>query len=79
MGAMGGGANPPTEPSPRLYSPPPREGGLVPGLEAYPLGIRSGRLLLPQGANPKGQTLWGCFPWNPPQDGPPNLGIARIC
>ena len=25
-------------------------------------------------------TLGGCFPWSsPPQDGPPNLGIARIC
>ena len=28
---------------------------------------------------PRGQPFGGCFPSNPPQDGPPNLGIARIC
>ena len=28
--------------------------------------------------NPKGQPFGGCFRSNPPQDGPPNLGVAGI-
>ncbi len=33
----------------------------------------------PKGQSPGGQPFGGCFPSNPPPDGPPNLGIARIC
>ena len=41
--------------------------------------VRSPSLWVPWEPNPKGQPFGGCFPSNPPQDGPPNLGIARIC
>ena len=77
-----GGLNPPYEPSPRLYSPPQREGCLVPGLCIFH-GDQLCTLWVPMGAipkgQPKGQPFRGCFPSSPPQDGPPNLGIARIC
>ena len=33
---------------------------------------------IPQGATPKGNPSGGVFPSSPPQDGLPNLGIARI-
>ncbi len=59
-----GGAHPPTEPLPGLYSPPKRTKA-VRIQENHPFG-----------ANPKGQPFGGCFPSNPPQDGPPNLGLG---
>ena len=49
-----GGADPPYEPSPRLYSPPPKEGGRVQG--TTPLGAMG---TTPQGADPKGQPFGG--------------------
>ena len=80
-----GGAQPPYEPLPGCI-PPPKEGSLVPG---------SGCPWAWAGANlctvklEQGHALWGktqratpsggVFPSNPPQDGPPDLGIARIC
>ena len=55
-----GGLTPPYEPSPRLYSPPPKRGGLVhrdPGnhLPLVALGTT------PKGQNPKGNPS-GVFP-----------------
>ncbi len=53
-------------------------GGLTP-LRAFSQAVfppRGGAWFLD--CHPMGATLWGCFPSNPPQDGPP-LGIARIC
>ncbi len=76
-----GGANP-LRASPRLYSPP--QGG-VPGSVRSP----PQRGVLTQGGNRQlcalalrpGATLWGVVSpgGDPSPDGPPDLGIARIC
>ena len=68
-----GGADPPTEPSPRLYSPPkrcfPREPSLWVPMET-----------IPRGANPQRGNPSGGFPEQSlPRMAPPSLGIARIC
>ncbi len=66
MGAMGGAEPPYTSLSQGLYSPP--KGGA--GVSENPFGCLWGQT---RKGNPS-----GVFPGvNPPQDGPPNLGIAR--
>ena len=72
------GADPPTSLSQAVF-PPPKEGCLVPDQRGacVPPPEDFGLGTIPRGANPKGQPLRGCFRSNPPQDGPPDLGIAR--
>ena len=74
-----GGLNPPSTSLSQACIPPPQRGGCLvhrdPGnhLPLVALGTT------PKGAKPSRATLRGCFPSSPPPDGPPNLGIARIC
>ncbi len=63
-----GGLTPPNEPSPKAVFPPPREG--------WPKGKYDIALW---GQTQKGNPSGGVSRSNPPQDGPPDLGIARIC
>ncbi len=67
------GGWPPLRASPRLVFP--SKGGPIPRttLPLVAMGTK------PQGGKPQRATLRGCFPSNPSPDGPPNLGIARIC
>ncbi len=65
-----GGLTPPNEPLPRLYSPPPKRGANPP----WPKGKYDIALW---GQTQRGNPSGGGFRSNPPQDGPPSLGIAR--
>ncbi len=61
-----GGAEPPLRAFSQACIPPPKRG-------AWFLDSKRSWTLFPE------IVLRGCFPSSPPQDGPPNLGIARIC
>ena len=73
-----GGRDPPTSLSQAVF-PPKRGGAHGPwaGANLCTVKLEQGHALWgkTQRATPSG----GVFPSNPPQDGPPDLGIARIC
>ena len=80
-----GGADPPTSLSQAVFPPPQKRGckdkatDMAKDNKANKPDIPLGAMgTTPQGADPEGQPFWGCFRSNPPQDGPPNLGVARI-
>ena len=65
-----GGLDPLYEPSPRLVFPPPKEGQHNGARNTKPSP------LVAFGSKPPLEGVSGVIP---PQDGPPNLGVARIC
>ncbi len=68
-----GGLTALTEPSPRLYSPPRGVPWAWAGANLCTVKLEQGHALW---GRPKGQPFRGGFPSSPPQDGPPNLGVA---
>ena len=72
LGGPWGGLTPLTSLS-QACIPPPKEGCLV----LYDPSPTDPFGCLPKGANPGGQPFGGVSGVIPPQDGPPNLGIAR--